>query len=206
MSAPVGVCGSIVSSGATTTNGIPDRAAAQAERAAVHAHVQAEVASGRMTAREAQDARYKIGLTLESSYHSGYAKPLGLGGAEFLCVCLSYFGGWRSSVGDYTEMVGHTGDAEAADSHEERFDHPARTWASATHRAFTLQSVAVAMANATYEYVQAESDKAMRQVLGATASARQETVTLPTAAAGQRDWEHVDATTTGSTSTAPAIK
>mgnify|MGYP000619109658 CR=1 FL=1 len=69
-----------------------------------------------MTAREAQDARYKIGLTLESSYHSGYEKPLELGGAVFLCVCLSYFGGWRSSVGDYTEMVGHTGDAEAAGS------------------------------------------------------------------------------------------
>ena len=48
-----------------------DRAAAQAERAAVHAHVQAGAASGRMTAREAQDARYTIGLTLESSYHSG---------------------------------------------------------------------------------------------------------------------------------------
>ena len=45
---------------------------------------------------------------------------------------------------------------------------------------------------ATYEYVQAESDKAMRQVLGAKASARQETVTPPTAAAGQRDWEQVD--------------
>ena len=69
-----------------------DRAAAQAERAAVHALVQEEVASGRMTAREAQDARYKIGLTLESSYHSGYEKPLELGGAVFLCVCLSYFG------------------------------------------------------------------------------------------------------------------
>ena len=42
------------------------------------------------------------------------------------------------------------------------------------------------------EYVQAESGKAMRQVLGATASARQETVTPPTAAAGPRDWEHED--------------
>ena len=80
-------------------------------------------------------------LTLESSYHSGYEKPLELGGAVFMCVCLSYFGGWRSSVGDYTEMVGHTGDAEAADSHEERFDHPARTWASATHKQFSMQAM-----------------------------------------------------------------
>ena len=42
------------------------------------------------------------------------------------------------------------------------------------------------------KYVQAESGKAMQQVLGATASARQETVTPPPAAAGQRDWEQVD--------------
>ncbi len=32
----------------------------------------------------------------------------------------------------------------------------------------------------------------MRQVLGAKASGRQGTVTPPTAAAGQRDWEQVD--------------
>ena len=33
---------------------------------------------------------------------------------------------------------------------------------------------------------------AMRQVLGAKASATRETVTPPTAAAGQRDWEQAD--------------
>ena len=43
-----------------------------------------------------------------------------------------------------------------------------------------------------HDYVQAESDMAMRQVLGAKASARRETVTPPTAAAGQRDWEQAD--------------
>ena len=164
-----------------------DRAAAQAERAAVHAHVQAEAASGRMTAREAQDARYKIGLTLESSYHSGYEKPLELGGAVFLCVCLSYFGGWRSSVGDYTEMVGHTGDAEAADSHEERFDHPARTWASATHKQFSMQATAVATVNATYDWVASEAKRVMREVLDVRAMERRHTVTPPVARAQQAD-------------------
>ena len=49
-----------------------DREAAQAERAEVHARVGEEVRQGRMSAREAQDARYKIGLKKESSYHSGY--------------------------------------------------------------------------------------------------------------------------------------
>ncbi len=48
------------------------------------------------------------------------------------------------------------------------------------------------MANATYDFVQAESDMAIRQLLGAKASARQETVTPPTAAAGQRDLEQAD--------------
>ena len=47
-----------------------------------------------MTAREAQKARYDIALKVKSSYHPGYkngwyAQPLELGGADFLCVCLS---------------------------------------------------------------------------------------------------------------------
>ena len=32
------------------------------------------------------------------------------------------------------------------------FEHPARTWASTSHRSFTLQATGVAMANATYAY------------------------------------------------------
>ena len=79
-------------------------------------------------------------------------------------MCLGYFGGWRSSVGEYTEMVGHTGDAEAAYSHEERFDHPARTWASATHKQFSMQATAVATVNATYDWVAAEAKRVMREV------------------------------------------
>ena len=54
------------------------------------------------------------------------------------------------------------------------------------------------MASATYEYVQAESDKSMRQVLGAKASARQEKLTPPKASAGQRDWEQADCGDDGS--------
>ena len=79
---------------------------------------------GEMSQREVQDARYKIGLKVESSYHSGYAKPLELGGALFMCVCLSYLGGWRSPIGEVMDTVGHTGDEEGDYSFEERFDHP----------------------------------------------------------------------------------
>ena len=55
-------------------------------------HTREARARGDMTQREAQEARHKIGLKVESSYHklSGYEKPLALKGARFLCVCLSY--------------------------------------------------------------------------------------------------------------------
>ena len=49
--------------------------------------------------------------------------------------------------------VAHTGDKAPHCSWDERFEHPARTWASASHRAFTLQATGVAMANATYKYM-----------------------------------------------------
>ena len=70
-------------------------------------------------------------------------------------------------------------------SWDERFEHPARTWASASHRRFTLQSVAVAMAKSTYEYMEKKSKDAMRQILGAWTEAQREDVTPPTAEAGQ---------------------
>ena len=136
----------------------------------------AEVREGRMSAREAQDARYKIGLKKESSYHSGYEKPLALGGAVFLCVCLSYFGGWRSPLGEYTERVGHTGDEKSIYSHEARFEHPARTWASVTHKQFSMQATTVATVNATYDWVAAEAKRVMREVLGVRAKDRRYTV------------------------------
>ena len=70
-----------------------DRQAAQEERAAVHAHIKEARARGDMTQREAQNARYKIGLKLESSYHSGYDGPLGLGGAKSLVIFLQLLRG-----------------------------------------------------------------------------------------------------------------
>ena len=45
--------------------------------------------------------------------------------------------GWRSQLGEYTERAGHTGDEESIYSHEARFEHPARTWASVTHKQFS---------------------------------------------------------------------
>ena len=73
---------------------------------------------GDITAREAQEARYDIALKVKISYHPGYVRPLELGGADFLCVCLSYFGGWRSPVSEVMSKVGHTGDGEPTHSHD----------------------------------------------------------------------------------------
>jgi hypothetical protein len=160
-----------------------DRQAAQEERAAVHAHIKEARARGDMTQREAQNARYKIGLKLESSYHSGYDGPLGLGGGKSLVICLSYFGGWRSPIGEAMDVIGHTGDEESDYSFEERFDHRGKTWASTTHRQFSLQAVAVATVNATFDWVASESKRVLREVLQVREKERRLEVTPPVACA-----------------------
>ena len=116
-------------------------------------------------------------------FHSGYVKPLELGGALFMCVCLSYLGGWRSPIGEVMDTVGHTGDEENDYSFEERFDHPGKTWASATHRQFSLQAVAVATVNATYDWVKSEAKRVLREVLGEREKERRLEVTPPVASA-----------------------
>ena len=113
--------------------------------------------------------------------HSGYEKPLGLKGCRFRCVCLSYMGGWRSPIGEVMDTVGHTGDEEEHGSFEERFEHPGKTWASVTHRQFSLQAVAVATVNATYSWVESEARGVLREVLNAREKVRRQEVTPPVA-------------------------
>ena len=76
-------------------------------------------------------------------------------------------GGWRSPIGEVMDLVGHTGDEEAHHSFEERFEHPGKTWASVTHRQFSLQAVAVATVNATYRWVESEARRVLRAARGA---------------------------------------
>ena len=66
---------------------------------------------------------------------------------------------------------------------DQRFEHPGRTWASATHRAFSFACVGAAMANETWKFVQAKSKQAMKQVLGIRDEAARMTVTPPLAVA-----------------------
>mgnify|MGYP003726203183 CR=1 FL=1 len=71
----------------------------------------------------------------------------------------------------------------AHNSWDERFEHPAKTWASATHRQFTMQAVAVAMAEATYKWMEEKCKSATRAVLGERAREQGLDVTPPSAEA-----------------------
>ena len=108
-----------------------------------------------------------------------------MGGGIFVVVALTPYGGWFKEAKEWMSRVAHTGDKAPHCSWDERFEHPARTWASASHRAFTLQATGVAMANATYEFMRANATEEMRRVLGAKA-ANVELAVPPTLAAG--DW------------------
>ena len=44
-----------------------------------------------------------------------------------------------------------------------RFEHPGKTWASVTHRKFSLQAVAVATVHATYRWVESEARRVLRE-------------------------------------------
>ena len=82
------------------------------------------------------------------------------------------------------EVATHTGDKAVHHSWDERFEHPARTWASASHRSFTLQAVGVAMVNSTYKFARAESKKVLRQAMGEMAATKVENAVPPTLEAG----------------------
>ena len=62
---------------------------------------------------------------------------------------LTHYGGWHSgATGDdgFLNHVCHSGDGETHTGCGEIFEHPTKTWACATHKQFTMQAVAVAIA------------------------------------------------------------
>ena len=82
---------------------------------------------------------------------------------------LTHYGGWHSgATGEdgFLTHVCHTGDGETHTGWGERFEHPTKTWACATHKQFTMQAVAVAVAKATWAWVRGKCEEAMREVLG----------------------------------------
>ena len=158
---------------------------ARRERAEVWARCREEVGAGRMTPGQAQDARHGAALKVQGAWSGGCKRPVEMGGGIFVVVALTPYGGWFEEAKEWMSRVAHTGDKVPHCAWDERFEHPARTWASASHRAFTLQATGVAMANATYEFMRANATEEMRRVLGAKAANVQLAVP-PTLAAG--DW------------------
>ena len=103
-----------------------------------------------------------------------------------LYMALTPYGGWhgeKNSAESWTRRTTHTGDEVGYYEFDQRFEHPGRTWASATHRAFTFACVGAAMANETWKFVQAKSKQAMKQVLGIRDEKTRMKVTLPLALA-----------------------
>ena len=58
-----------------------------------------------------------------------------------------------------------------------------QTWASTTHRQYSLQAVAVATVNATFDWVASESKRVLREVLQVREKERRLEVTPPVACA-----------------------
>jgi hypothetical protein len=68
--------------------------------------------------------------------------------------------------------VAHTGHKVPHDKWDGQFEHLARTWASASHRSFTIQATGVAMANATFLFMRENSRcEMMMRAVGANAVA-----------------------------------
>ena len=111
---------------------------------------------------------------MEGAWNGGYKKPVAMGGGIFVPVALTPWGGWHRGGKEWTGRTAHSGDEAAYYSWDERFEHPVRTWASASHQSFTLQSVGIAMAKATYTWMERMSKDAMRGVLGVISEARRE--------------------------------
>jgi hypothetical protein len=67
----------------------------------------------------------------------------------YMQTVLTHDGGWHSGATGEDGFLNHvcqTGDGETHTGWGEKFEHPTKTWACATHKQFTMQAVAVAIA------------------------------------------------------------
>ena len=87
---------------------------------------------------------------LASCFHPGYAAAAAARGHSFRPVALSEFGGFAPSAMLALAGITHPGDELDADQEGERFFADGQSWATATHRAFTVHSLAASMCRAAY--------------------------------------------------------
>ena len=92
----------------------------------------------------------KLYCELASCFHPGYAAAAAARGHSFRPVALSEFGGFAPSAMLALAGITHPGDELDADQEGERFFADGQSWATATHRAFTVHSLAASMCRAAY--------------------------------------------------------
>ena len=142
---------------------------------------------GAMGRREAEEERQRAATLVQQAWSGGYKRACEVGGAVFVPMAMTPYGGWhredKDSAESWTRRTTHTGDNVGYYEFDQRFEHPGRTWASATHRAFSFACVGAAMANETWKFVLAKSKQAMKQVLGIKDEAARMKVTPPLAVA-----------------------
>ena len=159
---------------------------ARRARAHIWEEVRRAEEDGTMSRREAEEERQRAATLIQQAWSCGYKRACEVGGAIFVPMALTPYGGWHKEKGSaesWTRRTTHTGDGAGYYEFDQRFEHPGRTWASATHRAFTFACVGAAMANETWKFVQAKSKQAMKQVLGIKNDAARMKVTPPLAVA-----------------------
>ena len=160
---------------------------ARRERADTWERVRRALEDGTMGRREAEDERQRAATLVQQAWSGGYKHACEVGGAIFVPMALTPYGGWhregKDSEESWASRTTHTGDYAGYYEFDQRFEHPGRTWASATHRAFSFACVGAAMANETWKFVQTKSKQAMKQVLGIKNEAARLKVTPPLAVA-----------------------
>ena len=160
---------------------------ARRERADTWERVRRALEDGTMGRREAEDERQRAATLVQQAWSGGYKHACEVGGAIFVPMALTPYGGWhregKDSEESWASRTTHTGDYAGYYEFDQRFEHPGRTWASATHRAFSFACVGAAMANETWKFVQTKSKQAMKQVLGIKDEAARLKVTPPLAVA-----------------------
>ena len=89
-----------------------------------------------MGRREAEEERQKAATLIQQAWSGGYKRACEVGGAIFMPMALTPYGGWHQEK-SWTRKIRttHTGDNVGYYEFDQRFEHPGRTWVSATHRA-----------------------------------------------------------------------
>ena len=93
---------------------------------------------------------FTASLPVALHFHPGYAAAAAARGHSFRPVALSEFGGFAPSAMLALAGITHPGDELDADQEGERFFADGQSWATATHRAFTVHSLAASMCRAAY--------------------------------------------------------